>query len=215
MSRLLHPMLWSPSASRLHRENASPSAPPCQHLFPSSWSLSPSILAQPPHPTFPEGFLSDMGFPPVHCWMLVLLFPLQLSLFCRLTVFSCLFPGCLSPFLPLIVCCSPIPAAAASLPPLTFGLWGRPLPPCSLHPVSRWSAGIAYRGMCSIFWEFNNQTHLGNGTEMSKSSWYVVDTHDLMSNSSPPKSPRDECAGAAAWKDWLLLACVGGWSFLP
>lgn len=141
--------------------------------FQPKGAFSPRILAQPSHLTFPEVFLSNTGFPLVHCWMLVLLFPLQLSLLCRLLAFCsgfCLFPGCLSPFLPLIVCCSPVPAAAAILPLLAFGHQGRLLPPFSLHELSRWPVSIGYRGMCVFFWEFNNQTHLGNGTEMSRRS---------------------------------------------
>lgn len=171
-ARILGSMFWSPS----HQGTSQIESQSALHAVNTSQpkrAFSPRNLAQPSHLTFPEAFLSSAGFTLVRCWMLVLLFPSQFSLLCCLLDFwsgFCLFPGCLSPFLPLIVCCSPVSAAVAILPLLAFGHQGRLLPPSSLHELSRWPMSTGYRGMHAFFWEFNNQSRLGNGTEMPRRS---------------------------------------------
>lgn len=63
---------------------------------------------------FPEGFLSDVGFPPVHRWMLFLS---HLSLSAFLCLSASLFPACfLAAYLPFFRSLSPIPAAGVKPP---------------------------------------------------------------------------------------------------
>lgn len=87
-----------------------------------SQSLYPGALAPTSHLTFPEGFLSDRGFPPLHRWMPVLLFPSQLSLSAFSRLSALLSPACfLAAYLPFFRSLSPVPAAGAKPP--TTGCW--------------------------------------------------------------------------------------------
>lgn len=151
--------------------------------------------------TFPEGFLSDTGTPPVQSWVLVCFLPCFLVAFCSPA--PRVFPGCLSPFLPLIVphSCSSSQASCHCLM-TTRDICFLPLPHIPFQGgLSRSVTGKFSLSVGEL--ELKCPRVLGTLLILCKISHTIPECQVIKS------------AGAAETKVWLFLACVGGWSIPP
>lgn len=204
ITRLLHPMLQG-----LHREASSPSAPLSQCCFPALPGLL-EPLSQQPRSDIP----SDVSWGlPLWCGLPSCspldAFPLPPLPFCILVSFClavpCLFPGCLSPFLPLIVphSCSWSQASCRRL------MSPRDICFLPLPSVSSQGGLKGYQLQGKFAWSLENLNK--NAQQLLVYHWPCSSPKDLMSDCSPhSRLQRNERAGAA--ERGLASPCLCGWT---